>query len=57
MSGGCIRKSNLPRMTNRNYPKKMAKTICHKKMETGKSKEKIAVSKAESARKADSAKA
>ena len=44
-------------MTNRNYPKKLAEEICHKKMETNKRKEKKAVSKAESAGKIVSAKA
>ena len=43
-------------MKNNNYPKKLAKAICQKKVETVKSKEKKAVSKAESVGKAVSAK-
>ena len=57
MLGGRIRQANLPRMKNNNCPKRLAKAICQKNMETVKSKEKKAVSKAESAGKEDSAKA
>ena len=58
MSQGFIRKSNLSRMKNRNYPKKWKNKSVRKKMETEKkSKEKQVVSKEESTGKADSAKA